>query len=165
MFSVDPPLQVEYVSGRCRCGQCVAARPMHVAAFAFLAPLASRQQTAAPKQQQQQQQGSVFVAKEYPATRWLRRPYAASTSTSFEEGSGSRSPWWSRSTGWLHRRAGPQISSPRCGLREYCDRRLRLWCWCSCIIQTLSGTLEQFRAKETCFFVFSNLRYYMPLLK
>ncbi|CAN0362485.1 unnamed protein product, partial [Ectocarpus sp. 6 AP-2014] len=86
---------------------------MHVAAFAFLAPLASRQQAAAPKQQQQQ--GPVFVAKEYPATRWLRRPYAASTSTSsssFEEGSGSRSPWWSRSTGWLHRRAGPQISSP-----------------------------------------------------
>ncbi|CAM9659939.1 unnamed protein product, partial [Ectocarpus fasciculatus] len=90
---------------------------MHVAAFAFLAPLASRQQTAAPGLQQ----GSVFVAKEYPATRWLRlrRPYAASststssTSTSVEERSGSRSPrWWSRSTGWLHRRAGPQLSSP-----------------------------------------------------
>lgn len=93
--------------------QCGSTRPMHVAALAFLAPLASKHQTLP----EQQKLGSSRAGR--PAAGWFVRPHASSTAGSAaDQRSSSRvasPPSWSRNTGWLYRSNRQlQPSSPRC---------------------------------------------------
>ncbi|CAM9146490.1 unnamed protein product [Scytosiphon promiscuus] len=83
---------------------------MHVAAFAFLAPLASKHQTLP----EQQKLGSASARR--PAAGWFVRPRTSSTgSTDQRSSSRSSSPSsWLRNTSWLYPRARRlQLSSPR----------------------------------------------------
>lgn len=94
------------------CAVCSSTRPMHVAALAFLAPLASKHQTLP----EQQKLGSARAGR--PAAGWFVRPHSSSsTAAGTDQRSSSRSglpSWWSSDTSWLYPHARQlHLSTPR----------------------------------------------------
>lgn len=90
-------------------------QPMHVAAFAFLAPLASKKKQKQLQRKQVVSLGTVADRRASKRFGWFSLPYTGTSSTASRSIINQRSPspealpWWSRNTEWLHQNRYHQI--------------------------------------------------------